>query len=122
MLEDRVATTSWLAEANRGTAGWAQLGPGILDRLDPLGLHVAVPAGHVHHEGEPLLLVHMLLHQADVGAAALEASVVMPVELFEGLPTAFQVLAQVKALVPMVVAELDSEAGGPAPNGGPDEA
>lgn len=111
-LEDRVATTSWLAEANRGTSGWAQLGPGILDRLDPLGLHVAVPAGHVHHDGEPLLLVRLLLEQAGVGTAPLEAPVVMPVNLFEQLPTAFQVLAQVRALLPGVVAQLDSRLGG----------
>lgn len=122
LLEDRVASTSWLSQVNKGTAGWAQLGSGILDQLDPLGLHVALPAGHVQHGGEPLLLVHLLLHPADTSAAPLEASVVMPVDLFEQLPTAFGVLTQVSALLPTVVAELDSWAGLLETSDGTDEA
>ena len=87
-----------------------------------MGLHVAVPAGHVQHDGEPLLLVRLLLHQADLGAAPLEASVIMPVELFQQLPTAFRILAQVSALLPMVVAELDSGAARLKISDGTDEA
>ena len=105
--EDRVVTSTWLAEANAGDSEWAQLGPGHLEALDPLGLHVAIPAGHVHHgDDEALLFVRLFLHTTE-SADPVTVPVVMPIEMFEALPTTFSVLAPCATLVPSTVDDLD---------------
>lgn len=105
--EDRVVTSTWLAEINAGLSEWAQLGPGHLEALDPLGLHVAIPAGHVHHgDEEAVLFVRLLLHTTE-STEPVTVPVMMPIEMFEALPTAFSVLARVAMLVPSTVADLD---------------
>ena len=102
--EDRVVTTNWLSDINSGSPRWAQLAPAILGQLDPMGLHVLVPDGGVHHRDEPLVLCRLQLHALD---ETIETSVVMPIAWFEELPTAFDVLGRVAALVPTLVESVD---------------
>lgn len=97
-LEDRVVTTDALRRLNGPDGGgWVQLGPGVLDRTDPLGLHVLVPAGTVADADIDLLCCHALLQ---VGAASpLAVRVLIPREHFLALPTAFEALYRVGQLM-----------------------
>lgn len=107
LLEDRVITTDQLRAVNAGTTGWLQLGPGVLDRLDPVGFHVLVPAGHLHvAEDDTLMACVIELHTGT--KQPLKVRVLLPHEMFSKLPSAFEVLARIPAAATGMVAELEA--------------
>lgn len=104
LLEDRVITTDQLVEFNDGTTGWLQLGPGVLDRLEPLGLHVLVPSGHLRIADDDTVMSCM----AELQTGTLEpltVRVLMPHATFMELPSAFEVLSRIPAAVSAVVTD-----------------
>jgi hypothetical protein len=106
LLEDRVVTTDQLLHVDSGTDGWCQLGPGILHELDPDGFHVLVPTGHLHANDDECLLSCMAELQVG-GKGPFKIRVLLPLEMFEALPRAFDVLARIPATAAAVVAELE---------------
>jgi hypothetical protein len=106
LLEDRVLRTDQLLTLNSGTGGWCQLGPGILHELDPDGFHVLVPTGHLHANDDECLLSCMAELQVG-GKDPFKIRVLLPLEMFEALPRAFDVLARIPATAAAMVAELE---------------
>jgi hypothetical protein len=105
-LEDRVVTTDQLLAINGGDLGWLQLGPGILDRLDPLGFHVLVPEGHLHiAEADAVMACIAQLHTRTAGPMSVR--VLVPHDVFARLPRAFDVLALVPAFGPVLVEDVE---------------
>jgi hypothetical protein len=105
LLEDRVVTTDQLIRINGGAEGWLQLGPGVLSRLEPLGLHVLVPSGHLHTSEEDVL---SCMAELQVGKQdPLPVRVLLPLEMYEALPRAFDVLARIPATATGMVSELE---------------
>lgn len=84
---------------------------GLVDVLDPLGLHVLVPNGHIHGEGEHRITCAAQLAVAE-SAEPTVVGVVVAVETFESLPPTFTVLRAAAALVPACVATVDEELAG----------
>lgn len=107
LLEDRVITTDQLRAVNAGTAGWLQLGPGVLDRLDPVGFHVLVPVGHLHVT-EDHTLMSCIVELQTSAAEPLKVRVLLPHEVFTKLPSAFEVLARIPATATGMVTELEA--------------
>jgi hypothetical protein len=102
MLQDRVITTDQLLHLNSGTHGWLQLGPGILDRLEPLAYHVLVPCC-LHWEETILCVAELQLR----GETARRVEVLVPVEMYEALPRAFEVLNRIPELAAGMVAKIE---------------
>jgi hypothetical protein len=108
MSEDRVVSTEALRRMSAESDGELVVGAGLLDTLDPDGLHVLVPTGHVHGPGEPTLRCCVQL--ATVGTdEPVEAEVLVAAETFEHLPTAFKVLRVASSFVPTVIATVDED-------------
>jgi hypothetical protein len=110
-LEDRVITTEQLVAANSGDEIHLQLGAGLLRRLDPLGVHVLVPAGPLPGEAEPVICC-----QAHLRVAGEDEPLVVPtmitIDDFVTLPTAFEALGIAATLVPAMVSEIEVWAAG----------
>lgn len=106
LLEDRVVTTDQLCAINRSDHGWLQLGPGILDRLDPLGFHVLVPAGHLHlteDDGVMSCIAQLQTGETD----ALSVRVLVPHHAFIQLPRAFDVLSLLPAIAAAIATDVE---------------
>lgn len=110
MLEDRVITTDQLITANDDLGTFVQLGPGILRRLEPLGMHVLVPRGPLPAaDVDPVLCCDALLRL--VGEHdPLVVQVLIRLDDFINLPGAFEVLGIAVALVPMLAAGVEHHA------------
>lgn len=99
-VEDRTIDTSALRRAVADGDGWLQLADGLLDRLDPLGVHVVLPAGKIAHDGDDLVLVELLLCTSDgSGEEPARVRVPMPLDRFLALPTAYVTIARFQELV-----------------------
>lgn len=110
MLEDRVITTDQLADANAGIGPYLQIGAGVLQRLDPVGLHVLVPRGPVPaSEGEVLCCDAQLRLAGET--EPLTVPVLVAVDVFVELPTTFEALGVAAALVPSMVVGVEQLAG-----------
>lgn len=104
LLEDRVITTDQLVEFNDGTTGWLQLGPGVLDRLDPLGFHVLVPSGHLRIADDDTVMSCMVELQT-LTLDPLAVRVLVPHATFLELPSAFEVLSRIPEAVSAMVTD-----------------
>jgi hypothetical protein len=108
MVEDRVVTTNFLVEVNRSPeCDDLQLGPGVLDGLEPDSFHVIIPVGHTHGLTETKVVCQAQL--AVGGDGPLTKEVLLSQETYDSLPTAFSVLNAVRELVPMMVSQVDEE-------------
>lgn len=107
--EDRVVTTEYLMQKNNDCeASELQIGFGVLNDLDPDGLHVLVPRGQVHGPGDPRLVCEaQLALKGDAGSTAVE--VLVAVDTFEELPPSFDVLRAASALVPATVTSVNAQ-------------
>ena len=97
-VEDRTIDTAGLRRAVAGGAGWLQLADGLLDRLDPLGVHVVLPAGKVAHDGDDLVLVELVLSTGD-NEEPTRVRVPMPLDRFFSLPTAYDTITRFQELL-----------------------
>jgi hypothetical protein len=88
---------------NAGTDGWLQLGPGLLNQLEPLAFHVLVPCC-LHWEETILCDAELQLR----GETARQIEVLVPVEMYEALPRAFEVLNRIPEMAAGVVAEIEA--------------
>ena len=102
LLEDRVITTDALLDANGpGGDGTLQLGPALLDELVPLALHVLVLAGPTPSD-DSLLSCELQLNVTGKSDPR-RVSVVVSIERYQELPTAFAAISAASALVPGLV-------------------
>jgi len=106
--EDRVATTEVFRSMHAANEGELLVAGALVEKLDPGGLHVLVPCGHVHGRGEGRLVCAAQLALTGEPTAT-EVDVVVSVETFEQLPTTFDVLRTATLLVPSTVDAVDSE-------------
>ncbi len=105
-LEDRVVTTDQLLHVNSAAEGWLQLEPGVLNRLEPLGFHVLAASGHLHTGEEECVL--SCIAELQVGKEdPLPVRVLLPVEMYEALPRAFDVLARIPSTATGMVNEVE---------------
>jgi hypothetical protein len=108
MVEDRVVTTDFLVEVNRSPeCDDLQLGPAVLDGLEPDAFHVIIPVGHTHGLTETKIVCQAQLAVGSDGP--LRKEVLLSQETYDSLPTAFSVLNAVRELVPMTVDQVDGE-------------
>jgi hypothetical protein len=107
LLEDRVITTDRLLSANDGSSGWLQLGPGILEQLDPLGFHVLVPSGHLHMADDENDVMTCIAELQAGSPDPIKVRVLMPRDLYLALPRAFDVLARIPAVASGMVTDLE---------------
>lgn len=97
-VEDRTIDTGGLRRAVAGGDGWLQLADGLIDRLDPLGVHVVLPAGKIAHDGDDLVLVELVLSTDDSDEPT-RVRVPMPLDRFLSLPTAYATISRFQELV-----------------------
>lgn len=108
MVEDRVVTTDFLVEVNRSPeCDDLQLGPGVLDGLEPDAFHVIIPVGHTHGLTETKIVCQAQL--AVGGDGPLRKEVLLSQDTYDSLPTAFSVLNAVRELVPLMVGQVEGE-------------
>lgn len=108
IFEDRVITSDQLLAANAGSGGWCQLGPGVLQRLDPVGTHVVVAAGPVM-DGEETSVIRCSARLRLAGERQpLDLQLLMPLDDFLRLPTTFDVLVVAADLAQGVASEVES--------------
>lgn len=106
LLEDRVVSTDQLRAINNDTSGWLQLGPGMLEQLDPLGLHVLIPSGHLHISDEQAVM--SCVAELQTGSIEpLKVRVLVPAQMFMRLPRAFDVLARVPAVAAAMAVDIE---------------
>jgi hypothetical protein len=111
--EDRVVTTDALRAAAgdpAGNAGSLVISATLLDRLEPIALHVVVPAGHVHGPGETTLVCHLVLAAQDE-PEPVRVRTLVTLDQYERLPTAFEALRAASTLIPGIGDSLPSPAG-----------
>lgn len=109
MHEDRVITTEELEAINWcETAGWLQLGPGLLKSLHPYGTHVLVPLRPLPHgpaEDDMVLVCEAQLHLVGESRPT-PVPMMVPLSTWESLPTAFDALARATELIPQLAEEI----------------
>src|SRR5438105_4696101 len=107
--EDRVVTTEFLVSASGpGDHAELQVGSGVLADLDPDGLHVLVPTGHVSGPGSGRIVCEAQLAICGEGKPTL-VDVLVSTATFTGLPSAFQVLRSATSLIASIAADLDAD-------------
>jgi hypothetical protein len=97
-VEDRTIDTDGLRRAVSGGSGWLQLADGLLDRLDPIGIHVVLPAGRISHDGDDLVLTELVLDTGDHDKPT-RVRVPMPLKEFLSLPTAYDTIVRFQAVI-----------------------
>jgi len=113
-MPDRVVTTDQLWGLNGpSSGGWVQVAPGLLGRADPVALHVLVPIGRsmdLCSGGEecpgPVIVAQLQLSVVDDVAPVL-VHVLVPLSLYQMLPTTFSALQAAATLVPGVIEEVE---------------
>jgi hypothetical protein len=98
LVENRVITTDELALANaQEWDGTLQLSAILIDRLEPLGLHIVIPVAALGEDGSMLTcMLQLHTHDSDEVVSVL---VTISAEFYSSLPTASKVIGAAMALV-----------------------